>query len=478
MLIENLYFLYSIIILLLVVLLFLRNRNIEITNAKNKLTQEYNKNIDEKNKKITEYSSINTNNNKIISNLEQIIKNKENLENQLNQIENECENLSKQNDLYKNSITDKDSKLNELNIINNQQLDWINQHSEQTNQLEETLNEKIKLENILKEKDDLYLKLQEINDVNLKKIAILYADYITLQFDITDKYYRQTYSKINEQNVIKVRDLKKITKEYVEKYKLLLYKYEYLLSLFPELEIYTDNITSLVDYNNEIKRNLSEVREEFDNSLFYLSKEEYIKMSEVDRNQLALDRYVAGRKTNWQIGRDYEMYIGYVYEKQGYEVEYIGIERSLNDLGRDLIVRESSTIKIIQCKYWSQDKLIREKHIAQLYGTTIQFLLSNKTKINVVPVLITNIRLSDTAKLFADYLQVEYIENMALGEYPRIKCNTNKDELGVETRIYHLPFDQQYDRTKISRKGDLYALTVKEAIDKGFRRAKRFYGLK
>jgi len=457
MIINNLYFPYSIVIILIIISLILRKKNHKLITEKNKL--------------IAVFSSIKSNNDKRTSDFEQIIKYKNILERKLKEKEKTYEYLLNINDEYKNSIIENNAKINELDITINQQLEKINS-------LENTLIQKNSLENILKEKDDLFSTLEEINDINLKKIAVLYADFVTLQFDITDKFYRQTYSKVNEQNVIQVRDLKKVTKEYVEKYKIILYKYEYLLSIFPELEIFTDNISSLVDYNNEVNKNLSEVRKDFDNSLFYLSKEEYHKLPEIDRNQLALDRYISGRKSNWQIGRDYEMYVGYLYEKDGLDVEYIGIERSINDLGRDLIVRESSTIKIVQCKYWAQGKIIREKHIAQLYGTTIQFLLSNETGINVVPVFITNIKLSDTAKLFADYLKVEYIENMALGDYPRIKCNTNRDKFGNETKIYHLPFDQQYDRTKISRKGDFYAFTVKEAIDQGFRRAKRFYGLK
>ena len=55
-------------------------------------------------------------------------------------------------------------------------------------------------------------------------------------------------------------------------------------------------------------------------------------------------------------------------------------------------------------------------------------------------------------------------------EYPRIKCNINNGE-----KIYHLPFDQQYDRTQIKNNGEFYAFTVKEAILKGFKRAKRHY---
>lgn len=49
-----------------------------------------------------------------------------------------------------------------------------------------------------------------------------------------------------------------------------------------------------------------------------------------------------------------------------------------------------------------------------------------------------------------------------------IKCNVNQGN-----KIYHLPFDQQYDRTQICKPGEFYAYTVKEAVTAGFRRAYR-----
>jgi hypothetical protein len=52
-----------------------------------------------------------------------------------------------------------------------------------------------------------------------------------------------------------------------------------------------------------------------------------------------------------------------------------------------------------------------------------------------------------------------------------IKCNINQSS---KEKIYHLPFDQQYDRTKIiPSSGEFYAATVAEAEKKGFRRAFR-----
>jgi len=46
----------------------------------------------------------------------------------------------------------------------------------------------------------------------------------------------------------------------------------------------------------------------------------------------------------------------------------------------------------------------------------------------------------------------------------------------TKEKIYHLPFDQQYDNTKIFEKGEFYCRTTEEAERKGFRRAFRWHG--
>ena len=65
------------------------------------------------------------------------------------------------------------------------------------------------------------------------------------------------------------------------------------------------------------------------------------------------------------------------------------------------------------------------------------------------------------------------LENVKPNLFPRIKCNISQRS---GEKIYHLPFDQQYDKTLIeTNKGECYALTVAEAEEKGFRRALRHF---
>ena len=180
-----------------------------------------------------------------------------------------------------------------------------------------------------------------------------------------------------------------------------------------------------------------------------------------------MDNYVANRKSKWQVGRDYEMYIGYLCEQKGYKVEYTGIIQKLEDMGRDLVATKGNEVLIIQCKNWAQEKTIHEKHIFQLYGTVIMYSLNSMLKVRGV--FITTTKLSPTAKRVAEYLGIIVMEQEPLGEFPRIKCNINRAD---GEKIYHLPFDQQYDKTVIDAgNGECYALTVAEAESKGYRRA-------
>ena len=85
----------------------------------------------------------------------------------------------------------------------------------------------------------------------------------------------------------------------------------------------------------------------------------------------------------------------------------------------------------------------------------------------------TTTTLSERAHQFAAQLGIRVEENVPLADYPRIKCNVGRDG----KRIYHLPFDQQYDTTLIEPdKGERWVATVAEAEALGFRRAWRWKG--
>lgn len=205
--------------------------------------------------------------------------------------------------------------------------------------------------------------------------------------------------------VASLNALKKEKAEEIERIKGAEYQLAYLLELYPTLQDVIDAEFSELDISYDQVTDYDPVRR-------YMERAEWDKLSESERNQLALDRYVESRKkSKWQIGRDYELYCGYCYEQQGYTVDYYGSFHGLEDLGRDLIVKKGNDTRIVQCKYWSKTKQIHENHIMQLYGSVIEYNLEHKQ--NATGILITNIALSAKAKEFARILGIVYKENFS-----------------------------------------------------------------
>ncbi len=202
----------------------------------------------------------------------------------------------------------------------------------------------------------------------------------------------------------------------------------------------------------------------------FISEEEYRRLSPTDRNQLALNKWMARNKSNVEIGRMYERYIGSRYENEGWAVEYFGATQGLEDLGRDLICKKDGNTRIVQAKYWASHRTVHEKHVFQLYGTSFLYARGIGNVKTVVGHLYFTSQVSSTARDAAEALGVCIVQLAMDSEYPMIKCNINGSD-----KIYHLPFDQQYDRVRIGAvPGECYVKTTAEAESKGFRRAKRW----
>lgn len=382
--------------------------------------------------------------------------------------------FSKQIDKYMHEITELEKENKEISY----KLIHISTTYEKEKQSQENkyISEISKLNAIISEKEhtisekDCTIKQFSSNLTAFPYMSKLIADFETIELEKMAVSLDWGNNKQRQKKVADIRTLRKETKELIEKYKTASYQLEYLKTLYPVIEEVIDTDFSELNLS---ENKFQDINEEYDVVRNFLSNEEYELLSTSERNQLALDNYVKShRKTKWQIGRDYEMYVGYKYHLKGYDVSYHGIEKGMEDLGRDLVLTKNGQTLIVQCKYWSNEKVIREKHILQLYGTYVCYCIEN----NISPdkarcIFVTNITLSEQAKQFSSYLNVGIAENFPLGEYPRIKCNIGKDENGKPIKIYHLPFDQQYDSTKIDEPGEFYAMTVEEAESKGFRRA-------
>ncbi len=213
-----------------------------------------------------------------------------------------------------------------------------------------------------------------------------------------------------------------------------------------------------------------------------LSRRRYHRLSPTDKADLALKRYLQRWKSKWEIGREYERYVGYLYEMNGWTVQFCGATEGLNDRGRDLIAFRNGVTHLVQCKLWSRRVEIPEDVVYRFLGSVTQYAVSRDVlapgadilqtldRERITGVLVTTTQLSAAARRACAVLGVRYRVNKALEEYPRIKCNI--DASGA--RIFHLPNDRFYDHVRIEpQKGEFYAWTAHEAAKQGFRRARR-----
>lgn len=230
---------------------------------------------------------------------------------------------------------------------------------------------------------------------------------------------------------------------------------------------------------------------EADPDTHFIPKREYLLLSQCGRGQLALDRYWKRQKSKKEVGNAYERFIGFLFERWGYDVDFVGITKGVKDRGIDLVCENENEILLVQCKNWAKYKKIHENVLFQFFGAvfhareryrktgsiydeekTERFVYPKREK-NVSGIIYSTVTLSEFAKEAISKLGIG-LEVLAMDyNYPCIKCNVNNGN-----RIYHLPFDQQYDKTKI-KMNDLYSeecyvKTCKEAEELGFRRAKKF----
>ncbi len=285
-----------------------------------------------------------------------------------------------------------------------------------------------------------------------------------------------------------VADIRRRFRDAVKSMKLLEYQVSSYEEYFPFLVEYRD---AIIDESVDLRGDAAGTLERSDPALTegYLSKSEYDKLPTEEKYQFALDRYWGRNKSQREIGRVYERFVGHLYEQEGWRVAYHGIVKGYEDFGRDLICRRANDIHIVQCKCWAKDKTIHEKHIFQLFGTTVLFALQcdrdsarprqkemaflDALESRVTPVFATTTKLSEDATAVAKHLDIS-IRSEPLRRYPMIKCNVNPS---TNEKIYHLPFDQQYDKIIVGDiKGEFYAETIAEAESAGFRRAFRWRG--
>lgn len=361
-------------------------------------------------------------------------------------------------------------------------------HEELTNKIE---SKKLEFERVKKDKKNQTDKLKR-TEISLKKIynktfdgsiewlADQYADF---HFLIDEESYYDTHSKSFKTHQTAYNQIAKELKNINKELKKLQLENNKLKSKFIEIEdeIYIEEQKDIFDgksfTDDEILENL-------------LQKESINSLNEAEIIEKSIQNYYNRRKvhknSSFYAGQDYERYIGYLYECKGYNVKYFGIKKRLEDRGIDLICKNNKEILLIQCKRWKPERLIREKHINQLFGTSEYYRLElsekknskdsfqtalalydySLMKDNIKSIFITTGELSEEAKDYAKKLNIEVKYIPFQNDYPKIKCN-----IGESGKIFHLPYSQQYDNTNPIKNGGCFVHTVQEALNKEYRKA-------
>ena len=296
----------------------------------------------------------------------------------------------------------------------------------------------------LKARDSALSQLVTQKTTGFPWLAEAYDDYLRLQDGQVEQILR-TKRHPAPKAADTLKEVSSLRRSAEKKAKVLEYVLRYYEDLFPWLpDLRGEDVDELLIAIRQPPENAQEETAR-DPARQWLTDAEYQSLSTTERNQLALDRYTNRKKSSWEIGRDYERYVGYQYEREGYSVYYQGIIEGFDDLGRDLIATKAADVVVIQCKYWSHRKTIHEKHINQLFGTMKAYEIDHDQQ-HVAGVFCTSTTLSDRARDFADKLGIMLVENAVMEEYPRIKCNISRRS---GEKIYHLPFYHQYNQTLI-----------------------------
>ncbi len=329
---------------------------------------------------------------------------------------------------------------------------------------------------LLKEREQVQALIQMAKEkaIGFPWLAKAYADYYhLLDLEVGHTLEHKRYPAYKAADAVREQAGRRRAAE--QAYRVLKYQLEYYENLFPWLiEFKGEDLDDLIRQTTEREETDKGVDEEPDDpAKQWLAQAEWDKLPTAEKFQKALDRYWQKPKSKWEIGRDYERYVGYLYERDGYAVHYHGIVEGFDDLGRDLICTSNGKVDIVQCKRWSADKLIHEKHIFQLYGSLIAYKIDHPGA-KADARFVTSTKLSERASQFAEILGIKVDQEFAPKPYPSIKCNVSRRD---GDKIYHLPFDQQYDTTVIEpKRGECYVETVAEAEGLGFRRAFRWRG--
>lgn len=220
-------------------------------------------------------------------------------------------------------------------------------------------------------------------------------------------------------------------------------------------------------------------------------------LAEVDEDELKgrereLWEYANRRNlSKREAGDRYERYLGYLYERAGWRVEYYGLTEGVanSNRGIDLICEKDGITHFVQTKYWS-DGVAAKTNVNNVIDRLVKNMQSiiDKRVIrgDVHAVLAAKPKLSGQAAAYAQQQSVLLLDDLALQPYPLVKCHTGKRG----SKKYFLPYLadknpakyeeirqgawEPYDLVRMdTTNGDVYVHTIEEAETLGYKYSNR-----
>lgn len=108
-----------------------------------------------------------------------------------------------------------------------------------------------------------------------------------------------------------------------------------------------------------------------------------------------------------QKGREYEKYVGLLYEKEGYEVKYNGIEKGSHDRGIDLMCEKGRHTVLVQCKCYTEgkSKSVSLRDVYHFYGSSRHYARKNPQEV-VQSSFWTTTNISRTSEVFEAMIEL------------------------------------------------------------------------
>ena len=177
----------------------------------------------------------------------------------------------------------------------------------------------------LEEQEKSVNQLAKERQIGFPWLAKAYEEFFKLQDrSIIDFLQYKKHSAVSAAAIVKEQS--RLRREAEKEKKIAQYLVEYYENIAPFLIDLKEEVDIATEQERELLKEYSEEELE-DKTTQFLSKDEYRKLPSVQRNQMALDRFWKRPKSKWLIGRIYERYIGYLYEQEGYDVDYVGISK-------------------------------------------------------------------------------------------------------------------------------------------------------